>query len=37
MAGTVSLYLSDAVLRRLDAEVERCAAIDRERGYRGVR
>ena len=35
MAGTVSLYLSDAVLRRLDAEVERCAAIDRERGLSG--
>jgi len=35
MGGTVSLYLSDATLRKLDAAVERQARIDREIGLTG--
>lgn len=35
MAGTISLYLSDTTLRKLDAEVERCAAQDRAEGLTG--
>lgn len=35
MAETVSLYLHDDTLRRLDAEVARCAAADRAKGLTG--
>ena len=35
MGGTVSLYLSDATLRKLDAAVEKQARIDREQGLSG--
>lgn len=35
MAGTISLYLRDETLRKLDAAVERCAAEDRARGLTG--
>ena len=35
MAGTISLYLRDDTLRKLDAEVARAAAKDRARGLSG--
>ncbi|WP_219618203.1 nucleotidyltransferase family protein [Eggerthella timonensis] len=35
MAGTVSLYLQDRTLAKLDAAVERCAAEDRAKGLTG--
>ena len=35
MAGTISLYLRDETLRKLDAEVARAAAKDRARGLSG--
>lgn len=35
MAGTVSIYLRDDILRKLDAEVERAAAHDRAQGLTG--
>lgn len=35
MSGTVSLYLDDNILRRLDAQVERAAKLDRLQGRTG--
>ena len=35
MAGTISLYLRDDTLRKLDAEVARAAADDRAHGLTG--
>lgn len=35
MAGTVSLYLQDRTLAKLDAAVERCAAEDRAKDLTG--
>lgn len=35
MSGTVSLYLDDNILRRLDAQVERSAKLDRLQGRTG--
>ncbi|MEA5019059.1 MAG: nucleotidyltransferase domain-containing protein [Gordonibacter sp.] len=35
MAGAVSIYLRDDLLRRLDSAVERCAREDRARGLTG--
>lgn len=35
MAGTVSIYLRDSTLRKLDAAVEQQAAADRARGLTG--